>query len=44
MGEPGQGCNDRYRLCLVCGHSIEVTHRPQVAQRLHRPRPGTAWS
>lgn len=26
MGEPGQGCNDRYRLCLVCGNALEVRH------------------
>jgi hypothetical protein len=44
MGEPGQGCGSRYRLCLVCGHSIEVTRRPQEVQHHHRLRPGTAWS
>ena len=27
MGEPGQGVNDRYRLCLVCGNAVEVGHR-----------------
>ena len=33
MGEPGQGCNSNYRMCLVCSHSIEVGHR-----RLQQPR------
>jgi hypothetical protein len=31
MGEPGQGCSSEYRLCLVCGRSIEVGHFPQGA-------------
>ena len=25
MGEPGQGCNTRYRRCLVCNARVEVT-------------------
>ena len=31
MGEPGQGCSEDYRACLVCGELIGVTR--------HRPRP-----
>ena len=27
MGEPGQGCNPRYRRCLVCEDCVEVGHR-----------------
>jgi hypothetical protein len=27
MGEPGQGVNNRYRLCLVCENAIEVAYR-----------------
>lgn len=33
MGEPGQGCNSSYRMCLVCSQTIEVGHR-----RLQQPR------
>ena len=44
MSEPGQGCNERYRYCLVCSISIEVSHLPQQARSAHNPRPPTAWS
>jgi NTP pyrophosphatase (non-canonical NTP hydrolase) len=27
MDDPGQGCTRDYRLCLVCGNSIEVKYR-----------------
>jgi hypothetical protein len=27
MGEPGQGCNTHYRVCLVCRNPLEVGHR-----------------
>jgi len=26
-GEPGQGCGNGYRLCLVCNQSVEVSHQ-----------------
>lgn len=26
MGAPGQGCNEDYRCCLVCGSTVEITH------------------
>ena len=38
MGEPGQGCGDSYRLCLVCGEGVEVN---KSANRLP-PRVGPA--
>jgi hypothetical protein len=44
MSEPGQGCNERYRYCLVCSLSIEVSRLPQQARGAHNPRPPTAWS
>src|SRR5207302_7153719 len=29
MGEPGQGCNEAYRRCLVCHNSVQVgRHQP----------------
>jgi hypothetical protein len=40
MGEPGQGCNSDYRLCLVCNHSVEVTHHTRQTHRSFIPRPG----
>ena len=27
MGEPGQGCSDYYRRCLVCENAVEVDYR-----------------
>jgi len=44
MGEPGQGCNSDYRLCLVCATSVEVSHLRRQAQISpnRRPRPGQA--
>jgi len=42
MGEPGQGCNESYRRCLVCYNTV------QVAEHRHVPIPssssGTPWS
>ena len=26
MGDPGQGCNENYRRCLVCNNLVEVSH------------------
>ena len=26
MGQPGQGCSSDYRLCLACGHDVEVNY------------------
>jgi hypothetical protein len=31
MGEPGQGCNDSYRRCLVCYNTVQVAEHPQVS-------------
>jgi len=31
MGEPGQGCNDLYRRCLVCYNTVQVAEHPQVS-------------
>jgi hypothetical protein len=39
MGEPGQGVNDRYRMCLVCNDAIEVNksvHRGGLPPRVGR--------
>lgn len=41
MGEPGQGCNEAYRLCLVCHNSVQVAEHPPV--RAHGVRNGTPW-
>lgn len=36
MGEPGQGCNSSYRMCLVCSEVVEVGHRrPQQPRQPH---------
>jgi len=42
MGEPGQGCNSRYRTCLVCSHSVEVSPRREAPGR-RIPESGTTW-
>jgi hypothetical protein len=44
MGELGQGCNERYRQCLVCSHSIEVSRRQQDGRSTHVSRPASEWS
>jgi hypothetical protein len=31
MGEPGQGCTDTHRKCLVCGNFVEVEKRRHVS-------------
>jgi len=31
MGEPGQGCNESYRRCLVCYNIVQVAEHPQVS-------------
>jgi hypothetical protein len=43
MGEPGQGCNDDYRQCLVCGHSIKVRQHRRGPRNPSIPPP-TRWS
>jgi hypothetical protein len=30
MGEPGQGCNDTYRRCLVCNNTVQVAEHRYV--------------
>lgn len=30
MGEPGQGCNESYRRCLVCFNIVQVAEHRQV--------------
>lgn len=44
MGEPGQGCSDTYRACLVCGQSIEVGFERPRSRSGHVPAGSTPWS
>jgi hypothetical protein len=41
MGEPGQGCNDSYRRCLVCYNTVQVAEHPHVSSR--GSSSGTPW-
>jgi hypothetical protein len=36
MGEPGQGCSEAYRTCLVCSNSIEVSKRSSAIGHTRR--------
>ena len=44
MGEPGQGCNDDFRLCLVCGSCVDISDHWRESQGGFVPRPGSPWS
>jgi hypothetical protein len=48
MDEPGRGCVDGYRRCLVCGELVEVYSDKSGSDRRVRlrrvvPRPGKVW-
>ena len=43
MGEPGQGCGDEYRRCLVCADGVQVSKSVNHGEVISRPR-RTGWS
>ena len=43
MGEPGQGVNDRYRMCLVCNDAIEVVSKHALPGSLAPRRGGVGY-
>jgi hypothetical protein len=38
MGEPGQGCDPRYRRCLACNDVVVIGHQPQSRIQPSVPR------
>ncbi len=44
MGEPGQGCTDDYRCCLVCGNFVEVSRHRRESRGGSIPQRGGQWS
>lgn len=43
MGEPGQGCSNDYRRCLVCGYALELGHHKRQSRGGSIPHRGE-WS